>query len=64
MIAIGTLSENIYCGVTENGGKALWFKTKQEFLEKAPQILSQGDVILIKASHFMNFGEIVNKLKG
>lgn len=63
MIAIGTLSENIYCGVKENGGKALWFKTKQEFLEKASQILKDGDVVLIKASHFMNFGEIVNKLK-
>lgn len=63
LIAIGKLSENTYCGVKENGGEALWFEDKQEFLSIASEILKKGDAVLIKASHSMNFDEIVNKLK-
>ena len=64
LIAIGTLSKEIFCGAVENGGNALWFETKEEFLQKADEILCDGDAILIKASHFMDFEKIVDKLKG
>ena len=63
LIAIGELSKSIYAGCVEKGGNALWFATKEEFLEKADGILKDGDAILIKASHFMDFPKIVEALK-
>ena len=63
LIAIGALSKNIYEASSKKGQKALWFETKEEFLEKADEILQNGDVILIKASHFMNFAKIVEELQ-
>lgn len=64
LIAIGTLSRNIYSGAVDAGGNALWFETKEDFLKKADEILKAGDAILVKASHFMNFSKIVEVLKG
>ena len=64
LIAIGELSRNIYSGAVNSGGNALWFTTKEEFLEKADEILCDGDAILIKASHSMEFTKIVEALKG
>ena len=63
LIAIGELSREIYSGAIEKGGNALWFSTKEEFLEKAQEILREKDAILIKASHFMDFPKIVDALK-
>jgi len=63
LIAIGELSKEIYSGAVEKGGNALWFSTKEEFLEKAQDILKEKDAILIKASHFMDFPKIVEALK-
>lgn len=37
--------------------------TLEEFLEILPEVLQKGDTILIKASHFMNFPKIVEKLQ-
>ncbi len=62
LVAIGELSKNIYAGSVDMGGNALWFATKEEFLEKADEILKDGDAILIKASHFMDFPKIVEAL--
>ena len=33
-------------------------------LEKLPELLSKGDSILVKASHFMQFDKIVKVLEG
>ncbi len=63
LIAIGKLSQNIYSGCVNAGGNALWFETKEAFLEKADEILKKGDAILIKASHFMDFNKIVEALQ-
>ncbi len=63
LIAIGELSKNIYAGCVEKGGNALWFATKEEFLQKADEILKDGDAVLIKASHFMDFPKIVEALQ-
>ena len=63
LIAIGPLSKNIYDGAVRLGQEALWFETKEEFLEKSKNILQKDDVILVKASHFMNFTKIVEELK-
>jgi UDP-N-acetylmuramoyl-tripeptide--D-alanyl-D-alanine ligase len=63
LVAIGNLSKNIYDGATKKGQKSLWFETKEDFLKKSDEILEEGDVILIKASHFMDFPEIVEALR-
>ena len=63
LIAIGPLSKNTYEGAVGLGQKALWFETKEEFLSKSKDILLEKDVILVKASHFMNFTQIVEELK-
>ena len=63
VIAIGSLALNLYEGCRKNGGNALWFPNKEDFFEKASSLFQKDDVILIKASHFMNFTEIVNFLQ-
>lgn len=63
LIAIGTLSKETYSGCISQGGDAMWFATKEEFLSKAENILKEGDAILIKASHFMDFPKIVEELR-
>ena len=52
----------MYSGCLQNGGNCLYFKTKEEFLEKLEGVLLPGDVILVKASHFMDFPKIVEVL--
>ncbi len=39
------------------------FDTKEELLEALPLLLLKGDSILVKASHFMEFPEIVSFLE-
>lgn len=63
LIAIGPLSRNIYDGAVCSGQKALWYETKENFLKEADTVLKEKDVILVKASHFMNFTQIVEELK-
>ena len=40
-----------------------YFKTKAEFLEKANTIIKKNDTVLVKASHGMEFPEIVEHLR-
>ena len=61
--AIGTLSKETFDAAVEKGGNAIWFATNEEFLQKADEILKDGDAILIKASHFMDFPKIVEALQ-
>ncbi len=63
LIAIGALSFNTFLGCKNAGGNAIYFSTKEEFLEKSHEILNEKDVILVKASHFMEFNKIVDALK-
>lgn len=39
------------------------FANKEDLMKELPEILEKGDTVLVKASHFMEFGEIVEKLK-
>ncbi|MBR1969715.1 MAG: UDP-N-acetylmuramoyl-tripeptide--D-alanyl-D-alanine ligase [Clostridia bacterium] len=61
LIAIGELSKNTYNGMVQNGGKALYYATKEEFLKDKENVIEDGDVVLIKASHGMEFGKIVEE---
>jgi UDP-N-acetylmuramoyl-tripeptide--D-alanyl-D-alanine ligase len=65
LLCVGTLSKEIV-----NGAKAVnpemnaeIFATKEELLEKLSELLADGDSILIKASHFMQFEKIVKTLQ-
>jgi len=61
--AIGPMSKEIAEGAASDGTKALWFETKADFLAQTKDILEDGDNVLIKASHGMEFPEIVEALR-
>jgi len=68
LICIGKLSANMYEGAIE-GKKAsnnqidcVYFETKSAFIEKKNELLKCGDTILLKASHGMEFGELLDVL--
>ena len=65
LLCVGTLSEEIVKGakVVNPEMNAEVFATKEELFEKLPELLVDGDSILIKASHFMQFEKIVNALQ-
>lgn len=55
VLACGELSRSLAEGA---GEKALWFETVQELLRRLPEIVSEGDSILVKASRRMQFEQI------
>ena len=61
--AIGPMSKEIAEGAASDDTKALWFETKADFLAQTKDILKDGDNVLIKASHGMEFPEIVEALR-
>ena len=65
LLCVGTLSEEIVKGAKAVNPEinAEVFTTKEELLEKLSELLADGDSILIKASHFMQFEKIVNTLQ-
>ena len=75
LICIGDLSAEIARGARETvnsteaengtpsaGMEIHHYKTKAEFFEDAENVLREGDTILVKASHGMEFPEIVERL--
>ena len=75
LICIGGLSAEIARGARETvnsteaengtpsaGMEIHHYKTKAEFFEDAKNVLREGDTILVKASHGMEFPEIVERL--
>lgn len=63
LICIGELSENTFKAAKDKGiSNALYYKTKEEFLDEAGKILNKSDNILIKASHGMEFSKLVDFL--
>lgn len=63
--AIGKLSGEMTDGVrsAHSHTEALWFPTKADFLSHAQNVIKNGDNILIKASHGMEFSELVDALR-
>ena len=62
---IGELSRHAYSGAKAHATQSivLYFETRQEFLEKIQNVIQKGDAVLVKASHSMEFPEIVSALK-
>lgn len=66
LVTIGELSEAIHRAAQQGAPwmERVHFESKAEFLEKRAEILKKGDSILVKASHYMGFEEIVKYLAG
>lgn len=64
-IFIGKLSKNTYEGFQSKkaASKCAYYDDVESFLKDYLNVLHKQDYVLIKASHFMNFTQIVNKLK-
>ncbi len=71
LVCIGQLSRNMYESANTAIKKAsgskrqevLFFETRQELMDTLPDILKEGDTILVKASHFMGFEQVVNAIR-
>ena len=64
MFVTGTLAAEIAKGVREvsPATEVCEAKTKEELISRLQQYQRCGDTILVKASHFMGFAEIVKAL--
>lgn len=65
VIFIGKLSQYMKKGfeAVKSPDKCSYFEDVNDFLNAASSLLLKGDTVLIKASHFMEFGRIVEYLK-
>ncbi len=65
IIAVGSLSENIYKGAVEAGAgdRVRWYADNAGMIAEVKSIFNNGDSVLVKASHGMHFEEILEELK-
>ena len=69
LICVGTLAKEIAGAAKESSIQAekqleaVSFDTLEELQMHLGEQVKQGDTILVKASHFMNFGKIVEALQ-
>ena len=63
VVAIGTKAEKIADGATQSGGSVTHFATKEEAVHELTDQLGTDTAMLVKASHAMHFGWIVEQLK-
>lgn len=64
LICVGELSRHMAEAAKETAPEKeiLHFDHKEELIHTLPQLLQKGDTILVKASHFMQFEKLVEKL--
>ncbi len=60
--AIGPVSKALAGGASA-GCETHWFESKEDFLKASKEIIKEGDNCLVKASHGMEFPEIVSALE-
>lgn len=63
VLATGVLSENTVRGAEDAGGRAIHFPSKELLMEKLPEYLMTGDVVLVKASHSMEYDQVSEFIK-
>lgn len=66
LICIGKLSKNTADGakkIPTKKTRIYYFETKDDFFKSAQTLLKRGDTVLVKASHGMNFPEILKHLQ-
>ncbi len=62
LICCGKESKEIYFGASESGADAVWYPNLDSLLTAIPSFVFPDDVILVKASHSMSFGRVVEAL--
>ena len=62
VVAIGPRAADIAYGAEQNGGDAVHFETKEAAMDELKRQLEPNSAMLVKASHAMNFGQIVAEL--
>ena len=62
VVAIGPRAADIAYGAEQNGGDAIHFETKEAAMDELKRQLEPNSAMLVKASHAMNFGQIVAEL--
>ena len=66
VICIGNLCKNMYEGakaIKDSYLELYYFKEKETFFTQIDELLQDGDIVLIKASHGMHFEEMIKKLE-
>lgn len=63
VVAIGTKAIKIADGTSQSGGDVLHFSTKEEAIAELKEQLGPGTAMLVKASHAMHFGQLVDQLR-
>ena len=65
-VLIGELAKEIASGIraANPGAQITEFGKVEEALPRIPSLVREGDTVLVKASHFMQFERIVEALKG
>lgn len=61
--AVGELSKEIVAGTEGSATKTMWFATTEECAAQIKDIILPGDNVLVKASHSMEFQQIVEALQ-
>lgn len=60
----GTLSREMAEGAEDAGAKQVFhFETREEMVKELLEYLEEGDTVLVKASHFMEFPKVVEEIK-
>lgn len=62
VLCTGELARNLADAAAE-GCHAEWFPDRDRLLERLFHLVSPGDTVLVKASHFMNFSAVVKELR-
>lgn len=68
LICVGEVAQSMTHGAraaaaqTTEDTKIIYFADKKQMMEALPELLHEGDTILVKASHFMGFDTIVQYL--
>ncbi len=62
LVCCGPEAEEIRSGAVSAGGTAVWYPTLEALLPALSGLIRAGDLILVKASHSMSFGRIVDEL--
>ena len=63
VVAIGTKAAGIADGAAVGGAETAHFETKEEAIETLKQEFTANTVMLVKASHSMQFGRLVEQLR-
>lgn len=65
LLCVGKLSEDMAeaAKAVNSRTQVKHFENKEALMKALPELLEKEDTVLVKASHFMEFGEIVEKLK-